>query len=135
MSSYEKFDKKEEIISRTVEIEENLYFLLEKLSKEKYDASINKLVNASIETLIKTEDLKNYERNNVRLVRTFLIRKSLGLSQLEIAESIGINQSTWWAYEKGKTMITTNALTALARKYNYSTDYILGRSKEKFIKK
>ncbi len=67
--------------------------------------------------------------------RLFLIRKSLGLSQLEIAESIGINQSTWWAYEKGKTMITTNALTALARKYNYSTDYILGRSKEKFIKK
>ncbi len=94
MSSYEKFDKKEEIISRTVEIEENLYFLLEKLSKEKYDASINKLVNASIETLIKTEDLKNYERNNVRLVRTFLIRKSLldGLDKLKIKYGIPIYQ-------------------------------------------
>ncbi len=66
--------------------------------------------------------------------RLFLIRKNLRMSQLKIAESIGINQSTWWAYEKGKNLITTSTLVALAKRYGYSTDYILGRCKDKFIK-
>lgn len=78
MSSFEKFNKKEKLIARTVEIEESFYFILEKLSKETYDASINKLVNASIETLIKDENIQTYERtDNTRLTRTFLIRESL----------------------------------------------------------
>ena len=73
---------------------------------------------------------------NLNLIgqRLFLIRKNLRMSQLEIAESIGINQSTWWAYEKGKNFITTSTLVALAKRYGYSTDYILGRCKDKFIK-
>lgn len=44
-----------------------------------------------------------------------------------MANSININQSTWWAYEKGKTLITTNSLLELNKVYNYSIDYILGR--------
>ena len=35
------------------------------------------------------------------------------LSQGKIAKSININQSTWWAYEKGKTLITINFLIEL----------------------
>lgn len=49
MSCFCKFYKKEKLISRTLEIDETLYCELEKLSKEVYDASISKLVNASIE--------------------------------------------------------------------------------------
>ena len=62
MSSFDKFNKREKIIPRTIEIDENFYLILEKLSKETYDASINKLVNAAIETLIKSENIKTYER-------------------------------------------------------------------------
>lgn len=86
MASFDKFDKKEKIIPRTIEVEDNFYAMLEKLSKEKYDASINKLVNASIEELLKTERIQTYERSSdVRLTRTFLIRESLinGLNKLK----------------------------------------------------
>ena len=59
---------------------------LEKLSNEKYDASINKLVNASVEMLIKEEKIENYDkRNSIKITRTFLLKKSLidGLNDLK----------------------------------------------------
>ena len=65
MSYFEKFDKKEIIIPRTIEIDCRFYELLEKLSNEKYDASINKLVNASVEMLIKEGEtflIKNWDK-------------------------------------------------------------------------
>lgn len=78
MSYFSKFDKKEKIESRTVEIDDSFYEILEKLSKEKYDASINKLVNAAIEKLIETEQIETYDQTNrTRITRTFLLRKSL----------------------------------------------------------
>ena len=56
------------------------------------------------------------------------LRQELQLSQTKIASSIGINQSTWWAYENGKTLITTSSLFSLVKKYNYSADWICGRN-------
>lgn len=55
------------------------------------------------------------------------LRQKLNLSQSRIANSIDINQSTWWAYENGKTLITTTSLISLAKKYNVSIDLICGR--------
>lgn len=78
MSSFKKIDKKEKIIPRTIEIEDDFYEILEQLSKEVYDASINKLVNACIETLLEEEKIQTYERGDkIRLTRTFLLRESL----------------------------------------------------------
>lgn len=85
MSCFNRFYKKEELISRTLDIDEELYIELEKLSKDIYDASISKLVNASIEQLIQTEEVKIYKRTNKSYVsRSFLIRKSFleGLYEL-----------------------------------------------------
>lgn len=55
------------------------------------------------------------------------IRKRNNLSQKSFAESIGINQSTLWAYEKGKTLITLSSLISLAKVYNVTIDSILNR--------
>lgn len=55
------------------------------------------------------------------------IRKRNNLSQKDFAESIGINQSTLWAYEKGKTLITLSSLISLAKVYNVTIDSILNR--------
>lgn len=78
MTSFDKFDKKEKIIPRTIEIDDTFYYMLEKLSKETYDASINKLVNAAIETLIENENIQTYQKSTTtRLTRTFLLRESL----------------------------------------------------------
>ena len=52
------------MISRTLDIDENLYLELERLSNDVYDASISKLVNAAIEELIKKEDINIYENKN-----------------------------------------------------------------------
>lgn len=62
MSCFSKFYKKEKLLSRTLEIDETLYCELEKLSKEVYDASINKLVNAAIEEIIEKENIRLYNR-------------------------------------------------------------------------
>ena len=86
MSFCSKFYRKEKLISRTLEIDEELYNKLEFLSKEIYDASISKLVNAAIEDLLETEDIQIYKRkNNSYVSRSFLIRDSLleGLYELK----------------------------------------------------
>ena len=57
------------------------------------------------------------------------VRLANHLSQTQFATSININQSTLWAYEKGKTLITTTTLIELNKVYNIEIDIILGRKK------
>ena len=77
MTCFSKFYKKEKMVSRTLDIDEELYTELERLSNYVYDASISKLVNAAIENLIKTENIQIYERKKTSYVsRSFLIRGS-----------------------------------------------------------
>lgn len=92
MSCFSKFYKKEKLLSRTLEIDETLYCELEKLSKEVYDASINKLVNAAIEDIIEKENISLYNRKNTSYVaRTFLIRNSVWESLYELKEKYAIS--------------------------------------------
>ena len=78
MDYFSRFYKKENLISRSLDIDEELYSELEYLSKNVYEASISKLVNASIEKLIEKEEIQVYERKNKSYVsRSFLIRESL----------------------------------------------------------
>lgn len=79
MSAFDKLNKKEQILNRTYEIDENLYSILESISRNVYDASINKLVNLSIEFLLETKNVQLYYRDKKDLAvpRSFLIRKSL----------------------------------------------------------
>lgn len=86
MSCLEKLNKREELINRTLEIDEELYYKLEYLSKEKYEASISKIINLAVEELVKTERVKIYKRkNNSYVVRSVLLRKSVfdGLYELK----------------------------------------------------
>ena len=78
MTCFSRFYRKEKLINRSLDIDEELYCKLEYLSKHTYEASISKLVNASIEKLIETEEIHLYERKNKSYVsRSFLIRESL----------------------------------------------------------
>ena len=93
MSCLGRLYRKEKLISRTLDIDEELYYKLEFLSKERYDASISKLVNISVEELIKTEDIQIYKRkNNSYISRSFLLRESLleGLYELKIRYRVPI---------------------------------------------
>ena len=79
MSIFSCFPKKEELIKRTYEIDLTLYEKLEYLSQEIYDASINKLINISLDDLFRSKKLNLYKRpkNEITVIRSILIRKSL----------------------------------------------------------
>ena len=77
MSVFFRFYKREKIISRAIQIDTDLYGELGHLSKNTYDASINKLVNACIERLIETKNVVVYENENKDYItRSFEIRES-----------------------------------------------------------
>ena len=68
MKSFRRFYKRENMISKTLNIDEDFYCELEKLSDTVYDASISKLVNAAIEGLLNTEKVEIYKRENTNQV-------------------------------------------------------------------
>ncbi len=77
MPIFYRFYKKEKILSRTLEIDEDLYEKLSYLSNNIYDASINQLVNACIERLLQTKEVKLYEpKRGFYVARSFMIRES-----------------------------------------------------------
>ena len=69
--------KKDRLIKRRIEIDSTLYEKLVELSNE-YDASINKLVNIAIIEMIKTENVKVYEKpeNEIVEAHNFAIRET-----------------------------------------------------------
>lgn len=62
------------------------------------------------------------------------IRKENGLSQNQIAYYAGDKQSTYWNYESGKSTIPISKLYLLAKYYNISIDYFVGKTDNKKLK-
>ena len=57
------------------------------------------------------------------------------LSQEEAAHIIGDKQSTYWNYESGNSIIPISKLYLLAKFYNISIDYFVGKTDKKNIQK
>lgn len=79
MGAFDKFWKREELLKKTIEIDNSLYEELNKLSRKTYQTSTNQLINACIEELIKTKNVKLYEKKEgeLSIQHSLLIRKSL----------------------------------------------------------
>ena len=54
------------------------------------------------------------------------LREDRDLTQKEVAEYLHVRQNTYSQYENGQRQLPIDALIALAKYYNTSTDYILG---------
>ncbi len=54
------------------------------------------------------------------------LRLISGVTQTELAESIGIRYQSYQAYEKGYSYPTLQNLVNLAQYFDVSTDYLLG---------
>ena len=67
MSVFDRFYDKDVLVQKTFEIECNLFDRLEFLSENIYDASISKLINACIDELVETENIKLYPKDNNEL--------------------------------------------------------------------
>lgn len=61
------------------------------------------------------------------------IRNDMNESLRVFALRLNTSGSTWHAYEKGKVLILGSFLYQICKSYNYSADWILGRTNEKFI--
>ena len=59
------------------------------------------------------------------------LREDSDLTQTQMAGVLGCSQQTYSAYELGQRMIPPEILTALARYYNTSVDYLLGLTDER----
>jgi len=59
------------------------------------------------------------------------LREDKDMTQTEIAAVLGINQTVYSRYERGFQTIPVEHLLKLADFYDMSTDYILGRTKNK----
>jgi hypothetical protein len=96
VSAFDCFLKKEELISRAYDIDEDLYSILKNISSTRYNCSISNLVNVAIKNLIDTEKIISYERNKNlgKIHRSFLINKSCfdGLENLKDKYKIPICQ-------------------------------------------
>lgn len=59
------------------------------------------------------------------------LREDHDLSQKELAKILNLSQRSYSHYENGTRKIPLDILIALADFYGCSTDYLLGRTKEK----
>lgn len=96
MSVFDCFYDKEKLIRKTVEIDNDLYDKLSEILKEKYNTSVNMLINASIEELIKTENINLYAKEDKysTMKRSLLIKESFsnGLNKLKEKYNISISK-------------------------------------------
>lgn len=93
MSVLDRFWTKDELVQKTIEIESSLYDEIEFLSENVYDASISKIINACIDELIETENVKLYkkETNELFTKHSLILRKN-SLKNLEtLKDKYGIS--------------------------------------------
>ena len=62
-----------------------------------------------------------------------IVRKENKLSQSMVAKIFSDRQSTYWNYEKGKSNIPISKLYLLAKFYNISIDYFVGKTDKRAI--
>ena len=67
----------------------------------------------------------------VDITRIKGLREDSDIKQKELADYLGISQRTYSHYENGTRKLPLDILIALAEYYGFSTDYLLGRTKQK----
>lgn len=94
MGTFDRFWKRDKLLKKTIDIDNTLYEKLNELSRTVYHTSTNQLINACIEELLNTRNIKIYEKPDGEITdqRSLLIRKSLfdGLEQLREKYNLSI---------------------------------------------
>lgn len=94
MGTFDRFWKRDKLLKKTIDIDNTLYEKLNELSKTVYHTSTNQLINACIEELLNTRNIKIYEKPEGEITdqRSLLIRKSLfdGLEELREKYNLSI---------------------------------------------
>lgn len=59
------------------------------------------------------------------------LRKQAGLTQVDVAERLGVSQPAYASWERGVKKPTQENLVKIAQTLNVSVDYLVGNSEEK----
>lgn len=80
--------------------------------------------------------IKTNDEINIQLVSSRLkeIRKSLNMTMRDLAEKFNTSSSAISNYENSKFLILSPFLIELCKYGNYSIDWVLGRTDNKFLK-
>lgn len=80
--------------------------------------------------------IKTNKEINIQLVSSRLkeIRKSLNMTMRDLSEKFNTSSSAISNYENSKFLILSPFLIELCKFSNYSIDWVLGRSEDKFLK-
>ena len=103
--------------------------MIDKLS-EFYNCSIDYLTGLSNDKGSFTKKY-NLEKIFIRLKR---LRKENHLSQTEIGNLLGFGQMNYSRYERGQVIIPFSKLYLIAKKFNVSLDYLMGKTDNEKIK-
>ena len=76
---FQKFNKKEELIKKSTEIEGTLYDELKEIASTKLEASVNKIIEACIEDFNIDKKIIIYQKpkNEISVARSIIIRESM----------------------------------------------------------
>lgn len=79
MGAFDRFWKRDNLLKKTIMIDNSLYETLNEIAKNKYQTSTNQLINACIEELIRTKNIKIYakEKGELSIQHSLLIRETL----------------------------------------------------------
>ena len=103
---------------------------------------INEYANYFQTSLDYITGLSNHKINyyckeiDINLIATRIkrLRKEYHYSQEKLCQKIGIKQRTYSGYETGRSITPLYVLFLLAKFYNVSLDYLMGRKQDKKIK-
>lgn len=97
--------------------------------------------NVNIDFMLNFSNNRQYIKTNsmldLKLIGLHLkeIRKELGLTLRELGEKLNSSFSSLGSYERGEHLIQSETLITICKISNYSIDWILGRSEDKYIKR
>lgn len=103
--------------------------MIDKLSKF-YNCSVDYLTGLSNEH---GSFLKKFNSEEM-FIRLKKLRKENRLSQAEIGNRLSFGQMNYCRYEMGKILIPFSKLYLIAKEFNISLDYLMGKSDDKNIK-
>ena len=85
MGAFDRFWERDNLLRKTMVIDNSLYEKLNEIAKNKYQTSTNQLINGCIEELIKTKKIKLYAKplGELSIKHSLLIRETL-FNELEI---------------------------------------------------
>ena len=96
MRPIDRLYRKDEIVPRSLHIDEELYLKIQDLSDNVFNASVSKLINICVETMLEDKDkIKYYKKPNGTdsVYRSILFRKSFYDELVELRSETGISFS------------------------------------------